>query len=64
MSSYTTKTISRAEAEKMVRLARQKYKLVEIENMSDDHLGNELHKYVYSEKYTDIVGVLYNYIIE
>lgn len=64
MSAYTTKEITRAEAEAMVRAVRLRLKPVDVSSLSLEQLDDELHEYVYSEKHTDIVGLLYNYIIK
>lgn len=64
MSAYSTKNITRSEAEDMVRAVRKKRQPVDaVSLLTDEELDEELHKYVYSEKHTDIVGVLYNYNI-
>lgn len=62
MSAYSTKEITREEAEKMVLECRAK-KYNPVKHLTDRELDEELHEYVYSENYDDIVGVLYNYII-
>lgn len=62
MSAYSTKTITRKEAERMVRAVRAKK--ISISGLTNEELDNELHEYVYSENYPDEVGVLYNYIIK
>lgn len=62
MSVYTTLTISRKQAEHMVKRVRARNDR-SVESLSDEDLDKELHEYVYSEKYTDIVGLLYNYQI-
>jgi hypothetical protein len=62
MSAYSTITITRQEAENMVRAAREKRNR-SVQLLSNEELDQELHEYVYSENYTDIVGVLYNYNI-
>jgi PHD/YefM family antitoxin component YafN of YafNO toxin-antitoxin module len=65
MSSYSTKTITRAEAEEMVRAVRRKQQPIdEVSQLTKKALDEELHEYVYSEEHTDIVGVLYNYDIK
>lgn len=63
MSTYTTLTITREQAEDMVKQVRCK-KDRSVNALSDEELDEELHEYVYSGKYSDIVGVLYNYNIE
>ena len=64
MSAYTTKNITREEAEKMVLDCRNKGKNKnELQMLSNKELDDELHYYVYSEEYNDIVGFLYNYNI-
>jgi len=63
MSAYTTLTITREQAEDMVQKVRCK-KDRSVNALSDEELDKELHEYVYSGKYTDIVGFLYNYTIE
>lgn len=63
MSAFSTKYVSREEAERMVLECRQKRERP-LASVSDEDLDRELHEYVYSENYTDIVGVLYNYIIK
>jgi len=63
MSTYTTRTITRKEAEDMVKKVRCK-KDRSVNSLSNEELDKELHKYVYSEKYTDIVGFLTNYQIQ
>lgn len=63
MSSYTTKEITREEAEEMVSAVRAK-KDRSVKALSDKELDSELHEYVYSEEYPNEVGVLYNYIIK
>lgn len=35
-----------------------------VKALSNEELDRELHEYVYSENYTDIVGLLYNYNIK
>jgi len=62
MSAYSTITITRQEAENMVRAAREKRNR-SVQLLSNEELDQELHEYVYSENYTDIIGVLYNYNI-
>lgn len=62
MSSYSTKTITRDEARRMIIECRNRKPSVF--KMTDRELDVELHEYVYSEDYTDILGVLYNYNIE
>lgn len=62
MSAYSTKEITRAEAEEMVIKCRMRK--IDVSALSDRELDDELHEYVYSENYTDIVGILYNYIIK
>ena len=62
MSAYSTKDITRTEAEAMVRALRA-LKDDPVSKLSIDDLDAELHDYVYSEKYTEIVGVLTNYNI-
>lgn len=62
MSVYSTLEITRKEAEEMVsRVRALKDKSVEL--LSDEELDKELHEYVYSQNYPEIVGVLHNYII-
>jgi len=63
MSAYSTKDISREEAEKMVEMCRLKNDR-SVKALSNEELDKELHEYVYSENYTDIVGLLYNYNIK
>ena len=63
MSVYSTKHISREEAESMVRAVRAKSD-DSVSQMTTEELDSELHEYVYSGEHNDIVGVLYNYIIE
>ena len=64
MSAFSTKDITRAEAEEMVRTVRRKlHPADEVSRLSDEELDGELHEYVYSEEHTEIVGVLYNYNI-
>ena len=64
MSAYSTKDITREEAEKMVREVRASIAPPDsVSSLSDIELDEELHTYVYSEKYTEIVGLLYNYSI-
>jgi len=62
MSAYSTLTISRKQAEHMVKRVRERNDK-SVESLSDEDLDKELHEYVYSEKYTDIVGLLFNYQI-
>lgn len=64
MSAYSTKYIDRGEAERMVRAVRAKKRDDPVCKLTNDELDAELHEYVYSEKHADIVGLLYNYIIE
>lgn len=65
MSAYSTKYINREEAERMVREARVKNRIQDaVSLLTDEQLDDELHEYVYSGKYNDVVGVLYNYIIQ
>ncbi len=61
MSAYSTRDVTRAE--RMVQMCRLK-KDRSVKALSDDDLNSELHDYVYSERYTDIVGLLYNYNIK
>ena len=63
MSAYSTKDITRAEAERMVAQCRAK-KDRSVFALSEEELDRELHEYVYSENYQDIVGCLYNYNIK
>ncbi len=63
MSAYSTRTITRKEAIRMIIACRNKYKGEPTIEVSNKELDAELHKYVYSEEYTDIVGVLNNYEI-
>lgn len=62
MSAYSTITITREQAEDMVRAVRAKRK-DDVSQLSLEELDAELHEYVYSEEHTDIVGVLRNYDI-
>lgn len=62
MSAYTTIEITRQQAEEMVLACRNKGKNINVfQMMSNEELVRELHKYVYSGDYNDIVGVFYNY---
>ncbi len=63
MSAYSTIDITREEAERMVEECRMK-KDRSVKALSKEELDRELHEYVYSENYTDIVGHLYNYMIK
>lgn len=63
MSAYSTREVTREEAERMVQECRMK-KDRSVKALSDEELDAELHEYVYSERYKDIVGLLYNYIIK
>ena len=64
MSAYSTREITREEAEEMVRRVRAKIRGRDrISLMTDEELDTELHEYVYSEKHNEIVGCLYNYMI-
>lgn len=63
MSAYSTLDITRKEAERMVALCRLK-KDKSVSRLTKEELDKELHEYVYSEEYTDIVGLLYNYYIK
>lgn len=63
MSAYSTQYITREKAEDMVREVRAKKRDDPVHTLSDEELDGELHEYVYSEKHTDIVGTLTNYII-
>lgn len=63
MSAYSTQNITREEAEKIVQACRAKNDR-SVKALSDEQLDEELNTYVYSEKYTDIVGVLWNYKIQ
>ena len=64
MSAYSTKDITRKEAEDMVRAVRLKIKpLDDVSKLTTQELDDELHEYVYSEEHTEIVGTLYNYDI-
>lgn len=47
----------------MVRACREKT-ANDVSKLSNGELDNELHRYVYSGDYADVVGVLYNYVIE
>lgn len=64
MSAYSTKTISRQEAEDMVRAVRAKRIDDPVSSLSRRELDDELHEYVYSGNHADIVGVLQNYMIK
>ena len=61
MSAYSTLTIDREKAEEMVRAVRAKKRDDPVKSLSNEALMEELHEYVYSEKHTEIVGLLYNY---
>ena len=62
MSAYSTRTITREEAERMVEQCRAK-KDRSVKNLTIEELNRELHEYVYSENYREIVGFLENYRI-
>lgn len=62
MSAYTTRNITREEAVRMIWDCRNKRRS-NLSELSNRELDEELHKYVYSEEYEDIVGFLYNYNI-
>ena len=62
MSAYSTKIVTRNEAEALVtkcRLEAQK----EISVMSDDDLDRELNHYAYYVTFSEILGVLTNFRI-
>ena len=61
MSAFSTLEIDRKEAEEMVRAVRAKRRDDPVSQLSDEALMDELHEYVYSERHTEIVGVLHNY---
>ena len=65
MSIYSTRHISRDEAERIVILCRIKDMGLDrkIRALSDEILDNELHRYVYSNKYNDIIPSCENYMI-
>lgn len=63
MSAYSTITITREKAEEMVEMCRAKNNR-SVKALTDEELDKELHQYVYSEDYTDIVGILNNYLIK
>lgn len=68
MSIYSTKDITRKEAEEMVRKCREiEARPIDIYSMTDEQLDEELHKYVYanenSGKYSEAVGYANNYMI-
>lgn len=65
MSAYSTITITREEAERVVMACRNKGKYYNaLQMLSDEEIDKELHMYVYSGNYTDEVGLLYNYEIK
>lgn len=65
MSAYSTKTITREDAERMVRTCRAKKMGGDaVSCLTNEELDSELHDYVYSERHTDVVGCLYHYIIK
>lgn len=59
MSAYSTKTITRQEAEEM--LNKIMYKRIHRGFGSNRELAEELNNYAYAEADTDILGVLYNF---
>ena len=62
MSAYSTRCITRKEAEELVMACRHKHDR-SAKVLSDDELSSELHTYVYSDKYADILGFLINFMI-
>ncbi|MFA5174759.1 MAG: hypothetical protein WC438_06275 [Candidatus Pacearchaeota archaeon] len=62
MSAYTTKTITRKEAEELLKQIYSKS--FSFANDSDKELEEELDRLSYSDKHTDILGVLYNFRIK
>lgn len=63
MSIYSTLDITREEAERMVLACRMR-KDRRLASLTNEELDKELHEYVYSHDYEDIVGGFYNYIIK
>ena len=62
MSAYSTKRITRKEAEDLYRQILMKQ--LNFASMSDIELAEILDKYSYSEEHKDILGVLHNFLIE
>ena len=62
MSVYSTRCITRKEAEELVMACRFKNDR-SARVLSDDELSSELHTYVYSDKYMDILGCFTNFMI-
>lgn len=61
MSSYSTREISREQAEEMLREIESKK--IRFEHLSNHQLEKILDELAYSEEHTDVLGVLYNFII-
>jgi len=62
MSAYTTKTINRKEAEELLRKIYSKS--FSFKDSSDKELEEELDKLSYTDKHTDVLGVLYNFKVK
>jgi len=62
MSVYSTRSITRKEAEELVMACRYKHDR-SAKALSNDELNSELHTYVYSDKYMDILGCFTNFMI-
>lgn len=62
MSAYSTESITREEAENLVKQVRAKLDR-SVKVLSDEELLEELHEYVYSEEHWDILPCLINYQI-
>lgn len=62
MSIYSTQYIDRERAEELVQKCRLKNDR-SLAALTNEELDSELHTYVYSGKYDDILGFGYNFII-
>jgi hypothetical protein len=62
MSAYTTKTISREEAEELLRKIYSKS--FNFSDRTDKQLEDELDRLSYSDEHIDILGVLYDFRIK
>ncbi|MCP6727349.1 MAG: hypothetical protein KJI69_05070 [Patescibacteria group bacterium] len=64
MSAHTTKTVTRVQAQELIRAVRAKRVMDPLAIMTDEELEEELNRYAYSAKHDDVLGVLYNFQIE
>lgn len=62
-AAYSTKYITREEAENMLREIRARQNPISLEHLSDIEIEDELDSYSDEDEYSDILGVLHNFSI-